>query len=222
MRLRHRPSRNASRMRRARQWRAHWAKQAQERDIPVARRLGGASDPRIRGNSQKENFVGVVATDEWAAIQAAKAIQVTWSNGPALVSDSFQTEVQAALTNSANIYASSTQEVVGNADAAYSAAPIQRTRTYYSPYYMHGSVGPSCAVANVTSAPDANGIQATVWSGTQGVYPLQQALAQILGLPQSAIRVIYTEGAGCYGHNGADDAAADMHGSRSAPRSRTR
>ena len=43
---------------------------------------------------------------------------------------------------------------------------------------MHGSVGPSCAVANVTSAPDANGIQATVWSGTQGVYPLQQALAQ--------------------------------------------
>jgi CO/xanthine dehydrogenase Mo-binding subunit len=74
---------------------------------------------------------------------------------------------------------------------------------------MHGSVGPSCAVANVTSAPDANGIQATVWSGTQGVYPLQQALSNILGLPQSVIRVIYTEGAGCYGHNGADDAAAD-------------
>ena len=83
------------------------------------------------------------------------------------------------------------------------------TRTYYSPYHMHGSVGPSCAVANVTSAPDANGIRATVWSGTQGVYPLQQALSDILGLPQSAIRVIYAEGAGCYGHNGADDAAAD-------------
>ena len=60
------------------------------------------------------------------------------------------------------------------------------TRTYYSPYQMHGSVGPSCAVANVTAAPDANGIRATVWSGTQGVYPLQQALAEILGLPQSA------------------------------------
>jgi nicotinate dehydrogenase subunit B len=158
---------------------------------------------------QKQNFVGVVATDEWAAIQAAKALQVTWSNGPELVSDSLQTDLQAALTNSANVYSSDTQEVVGNADAAYSAAPIQLTRTYYSPYHMHGSVGPSCAVANVTSAPDANGIQATVWSGTQGVYPLQQALSDILGLPQSAIRVIYTEGAGCYGHNGADDAAAD-------------
>ena len=141
-------------------------------------------------------------------------LQVTWTNGPALVSDSLQTDLQTALTSSANVYSSDTQEVVKDAagrdgDAAYNAAPIQLTRTYYSPYHMHGSVGPSCAVANVTSAPDANGIQATVWSGTQGVYPLQQAIAQILGLPQSAVRVIYTEGAGCYGHNGADDAAAD-------------
>jgi CO/xanthine dehydrogenase Mo-binding subunit len=76
---------------------------------------------------------------------------------------------------------------------------------------MHGSVAPSCAVASVTPAPDPNtGIQATVWSGTQGVYPLQAAIAQILGLSSpSAVRVIYVEGAGCYGHNGADDAAAD-------------
>jgi len=159
---------------------------------------------------QKENFVGVVATTEWAAIQAANALQVTWNNGPALVSDSIQTDLLAALMNTANAYASTTQEVVGNADAAYNAASgFKLTRTYYSPYHMHGSVGPSCAVANVTSAPDAKGIQATVWSGTQGVYPLQQALSDILRLPQSAIRVIYAEGAGCYGHNGADDAAAD-------------
>jgi CO/xanthine dehydrogenase Mo-binding subunit len=158
---------------------------------------------------QTGNFVGVVATDEWAAIQAAKLVKVTWNSGPQLVSDSLWTDLQTALTSSANVYSSDTQEVVGNADAAYSSAPIQLMRTYYSPYHMHGSVGPSCAVANVTSVPDANGIQATVWSGTQGVYPLQQAIAQILGLPQSAVRVIYTEGAGCYGHNGADDAAAD-------------
>jgi len=161
---------------------------------------------------QKQNFVGVVATDEWAAIQAAKAIQVTWSDGPALVSDSLQTDLQAALTNPANVYSSDTQEGTGSkdADAIYNAwTGFKLTWTYYSPYHMHGSVGPSCAVANVTSAPDANRIQATVWSGTQGVYPLQQAIAQILGLPQYAIRVIYTEGAGCYGHNGADDAAAD-------------
>jgi nicotinate dehydrogenase subunit B len=128
------------------------------------------------------------------------------------VSDSVEADLQAALLAGANVYsAGKLQEVVGNADSVYNTAPanLKFTRDYHSPYHMHGSVAPSCAVANVTSAPDANGIQATVWSGTQGVYPLQLALADILGLPPSAIRVIYVEGAGCYGHNGADDAAAD-------------
>jgi nicotinate dehydrogenase subunit B len=161
----------------------------------------------------KGNFVGVVATTEWAAIQAAKAIRVTWTNGAPLVSDSVEADLQAALTNGANIYsANKTQEVVGNADSVYAAAPVNLKfkRDYYSPYHMHGSVGPSCAVANVTAAPDPNtGIQATVWSGTQGVYPLQQAISDILGIPLSRVRVIYVEGPGCYGHNGADDAAAD-------------
>ncbi len=161
---------------------------------------------------QKGNFVGVVATTEWAAIQAAKLLQVTWTNGAPLVSDWIQADLQAALTNGANVYsANKTQEVVGDADSVYNtaAANLKFTRDYYSPYHMHGSVAPSCAVANVTSAPDANGIQATVWSGTQGVYPLRQAISDILGIPLSAVRVIYVEGAGCYGHNGADDAAAD-------------
>jgi nicotinate dehydrogenase subunit B len=158
---------------------------------------------------QKGSFVGVVATTEWAAIQAAKTLQVVWTAGPALVSDSDQATLQAALMSPTNIYATSSQEVVGNADLAFSTAPIQGTRTYYSPYHMHGSFGPSCAVANVTSTPDANGIRATVWSGTQGVYPLQQALSDILAIPTAAIRVIYVEGAGCYGHNGSDDVAAD-------------
>jgi CO/xanthine dehydrogenase Mo-binding subunit len=153
--------------------------------------------------------VGVVATTEWAAVQAAKTLQVIWTAGPALVSDSSQPNLQAALTNAANIYASSTQEILGDAVSAYNAAPVKLTRTYYSPYDMHGSIGPSCAVANVTSTPDAHGIQATVWSGTQGVYPLQAALSDILGIPSSAIRVIYVEGPGCYGQNGSDDAAAD-------------
>jgi nicotinate dehydrogenase subunit B len=157
---------------------------------------------------QKGNFVGVVATTEWAAIQAAKALQVTWTNGAPLVSDSVEANLQAALTNGANVYSpNQTQEVVGNANTA--SGNLKFTRDYYSPYQMHGSVGPSCALANVTSAPDANGIQATVWSGTQGVYPLQQAIADILRLSPSKVRVIYVEGPGCYGHNGADDAAAD-------------
>jgi CO/xanthine dehydrogenase Mo-binding subunit len=153
---------------------------------------------------QKQNFVGVVATTEWAAIQAAKALKVTWTNGAALVSNSVQTNLQAALQKPANIYADSFEEVVGGAVTG------GLTRNYYSPYHMHGSVAPSCAVASVTAAPDPDTkIQATVWSGTQGVYPLRQAISDILGIPLSAVRVIYVEGAGCYGHNGADDVAAD-------------
>jgi CO/xanthine dehydrogenase Mo-binding subunit len=155
---------------------------------------------------QKGNFVGVVATTEWAAIQAAKALNVTWSNGTPLVSDFVETDMQPALVNSSNIYATSMQEKVVSAS---SAPATTLTRNYYSPYTMHGSIGPSCAVANVTSTPDENGILATVWSGTQGVYDLQQALANILGIPAAAIRVIYVEGPGCYGQNGSDDAAAD-------------
>jgi len=68
---------------------------------------------------------------------------------------------------------------------------------------MHAAIGPSCGVADVRNG------QATIWSGTQGVYQLQGAIAKLLSLPVSAVHVIYVEASGCYGHNGADDAAAD-------------
>src|SRR5262249_3570554 len=146
------------------------------------------------------------ATTEWGAIQAARGVHVTWQSGDPLVSDSGQANLQTALMSAANTYASTTQEVVVRS----AGTPVKlANRTYYSPYNMHGSVVPCCAVPNVTSAPDANGIQATVWSGTQGVYPLRQAVADVLSLPLSAVRIIYVEGAGCYGHNGADDVAVD-------------
>ncbi len=68
---------------------------------------------------------------------------------------------------------------------------------------MHGSIGPSCALAQA----DQGGV--TVWTHTQGVYPQRAALAELLRLPPEQVRCIHVEGSGCYGHNGADDAAAD-------------
>src|SRR6266545_210214 len=68
---------------------------------------------------------------------------------------------------------------------------------------MHGSIGPSCAVA----LWENDGI--TVWTHSQGVYPLRKSLAELLRLPAGKVRCIHTEGSGCYGHNGADDVAAD-------------
>jgi len=75
--------------------------------------------------------------------------------------------------------------------------------TYYRPYQMHAAMGPSAAVAQWTQG------KLTVWSHTQGAYPLRGALAQVLRLDLADIHVIHTEGAGCYGHNGADDVALD-------------
>ncbi len=75
--------------------------------------------------------------------------------------------------------------------------------TYYRPYHMHGSLGPSAAAALFQDG------RLTVWAQTQGVYPQQAALAAALAMEPDDIEVIYAEGSGCYGHNGADDAAFD-------------
>jgi nicotinate dehydrogenase subunit B len=75
--------------------------------------------------------------------------------------------------------------------------------TYRRPYQMHASIGPSCAVG---LAKDGN---VTVWTHSQGVYPLRGAIAEMLRLPPERVRCIHMEGSGCYGHNSADDVAAD-------------
>ena len=75
--------------------------------------------------------------------------------------------------------------------------------TFTKPYIAHASIGPSCALAQFA------GGKLTVWSHSQGVFPLRHDLARALKLDAAAIRCIHAEGAGCYGHNGADDAALD-------------
>ncbi|MGJ7609733.1 MULTISPECIES: molybdopterin cofactor-binding domain-containing protein [unclassified Variovorax] len=85
------------------------------------------------------------------------------------------------------------------------AAPAVRTvrASYSKPFIRHASIGPSCALA--LSVHD--GLQ--VWSHSQGIYNLRKDLAIAFGLPPECIRVQHVQGAGCYGHNGADDAAFD-------------
>ncbi len=85
------------------------------------------------------------------------------------------------------------------------AADSQRAfeATFRRNYQMHGSIGPSCAVAQ-----SKDGVM-TVWTHTQGVFPLRGAIAKMLGVEEERVHCIHTEGSGCYGHNGADDVAAD-------------
>jgi CO/xanthine dehydrogenase Mo-binding subunit len=91
----------------------------------------------------------------------------------------------------------------GDVDAAMRSASRTMTVTYCFPMQAHASMGPSCAVADVRED------RATIYTSTQGVYGLRQALAPLLGMDEDRIRLVFREGAGCYGHNGADDVTAD-------------
>lgn len=145
-----------------------------------------------------KDFLGVVALTEWAAICAARAMKVTW-------------KPKALLPGSEHVYQAvrqgpvSRDEVVaqtGNAEQALSATkPI--SATYHWPAQSHGSIGPSCAVADVTDTT------ATVWTASQSTHAFQPVFARFLGLDPKNVRLIYLDGAGCYGMNGHEDAAAD-------------
>ena len=147
---------------------------------------------------RRGDFVGVVALREEGAIRAARDLRVTW-------------QLSVSLPEMKNLYeeirhASATDRVnasVGDVESALSSAVRVLRATYRAPFTSHGSIGPSCAVA------DVRGDGATVWSGTQGPNPLRRSLASLLGLPAEKVRVVWVEASGCYGHNGADDAAAD-------------
>jgi len=75
--------------------------------------------------------------------------------------------------------------------------------TYSKPYLAHASIGPSCALARYERG------KLTIWSHTQGSHHLQRQIAQVLGVAAGNVDVIHRDGAGCYGHNGADDVALD-------------
>lgn len=164
-----------------------------------------ASVAGMPGNVQVvvvQDFVGVVADNEWAALQAAGALEVTWTDGDPLPD-------QADLYNymrkqpSRDSYLVLTTDV----DAQLKAATRVVSATYMHPFQMHGSLGTSCAVADVRGT-GANST-ATIWSSTQGVYPQRDSVAQVLDIPNQNIRVIFVEGSGCYGLNGADTVCFD-------------
>jgi CO/xanthine dehydrogenase Mo-binding subunit len=140
---------------------------------------------------QNGSFVGVVAQSEWGAIQAARQLSVTW-NTTSLLPD------EAQLPDWLRQQPTSDQQPVntGDVDTALANAGVVMEATYSQPYQSHVSIGPSCAVADVQPT------QATVYSSTQGVYPLQGAIAQLIGMSADRVHVIHMEGSGCYGHNG--------------------
>jgi nicotinate dehydrogenase subunit B len=145
------------------------------------------------------SFLGVVAPTDRAAARAARLLAGTarWQVSPSLPDE----DGLAAFLRSAP---AQEQQVMERPDAqAAAAADRTVTAEFTRPYIAHASMAPSCAIARW------DGDTVTVWSHSQGIFALRSAIAAGLGLQESQVTVNHAEGAGVYGHNGADDAAMD-------------
>ena len=146
------------------------------------------------------NFLAVAAGREEQAIAAREALAASahWSDDAVELPDmaNLRTELQKLRAETI---------VVGTAGQS-EPVPAQAKRMsaeYSRAYLSHAAIGPSCAVAWLKDG------RMTVWSHTQGAFPLRGDLAKVLGMQNGEVDVVHVPGAGCYGHNGADDVALD-------------
>jgi nicotinate dehydrogenase subunit B len=143
------------------------------------------------------SFLGVVAEREEQAVKARAMLRqsAVWKPGPALPDPARIHDHIKSLT--------SKDAVIGVKQAAVPAGARVLEATYTKPYHSHGSIGPSAALAELKDG------KLTVWTHSQGVFPLRAELMLALKMQPADVRCIHVEGSGCYGHNGADDVALD-------------
>jgi CO/xanthine dehydrogenase Mo-binding subunit len=144
------------------------------------------------------SFAGAISETEAGAEAALSALRrsATWTTSEALPDETNLAAFLKAQPVETSVIDSRTAEI---------AHDKRRTvgRQYTRPYIAHASIAPSCAIAQW------NGDQVHVWTHSQGIYLLRADLALVLKLPVENITVEHMEGAGCYGHNAADDVALD-------------
>ncbi|HEV2397442.1 MAG TPA: molybdopterin cofactor-binding domain-containing protein [Candidatus Sulfotelmatobacter sp.] len=146
----------------------------------------------------RKDLIGVIAEKQIQAIHAAAKLKVIWGSGRGLPDQkNFYDHIRKQPSHDTLIVDS--QDV----DQRLSGAATVLKASYAHPYQAHGSVGASCAVA------DVRGEKATLWSATQSAYPTRQIVATVLKLRIDDVRVIYVRGSGCYGLNGADSVSLD-------------
>ena len=145
---------------------------------------------------RKGDFIGVVAASEQDAIQAATQLKVTWSQSKTMPGNgNLWKHFREAKPN--DRYTRNT----GSIDNGLKAAAKTQEASYAISYQAHASMGPSAGVADVK----ADG--ATVWGASQSIYGTRATVAGLLGMPQDKVKIVFAEGAGCYGRNLQDDAA---------------
>ena len=162
-------------------------------DSTSVKMMPGVIDVVVKGS-----FMGVIAETEYEAINAVKELEENslWDKIADVVPYSHAIE--------RILHDRSDQKVVLERGKTYSETKSVISATYFRPFILHGSVAPSAAAACFNHQKEL-----TVWSHTQGPFQLRVALSELLKMDEEKIRVIHVNGAGCYGHNGADDAALD-------------
>ncbi len=156
---------------------------------------------------RRADLVGVVCQREEQALRAAAALKITWSDWAGLPE---MENIYAMLRGLPEYPAGYPQknpggvlDRAGDVDAAMAQAATVVKASYESPYHHHGSIGPSCAIADVHPGG------ATIWCATQTPYGTREAAAKFLGIPNDKVHLIYVQASGCYGQNGADDVVID-------------
>ena len=155
--------------------------------------------PGVVATVRDGSFLGVIADDEYMAVRALAKLSASarWNETSGLPDMQDMAAYLRAQPVDTTLFAEKKPVAeAGTAAQTFSAA-------YSRPFIAHASIGPSCAIARYrTSALE-------VWTHSQGIYNLRADLALLLNMPPEFITLQHVEGAGCYGHNGADDVAAD-------------
>jgi CO/xanthine dehydrogenase Mo-binding subunit len=145
------------------------------------------------------NFLGVIARTEWGAIRAAQELKATWSDWQGLPEQGKLWEhVRATKVTKDDVTSN-----VGNTKDAMGGGAKRLSATYDFAIHTHGSLGPSCAVAEIRDG------KLTCWTASQMTHNLRKQIAAMMRMPEDQVRCIYLEGSGCYGRNGHEDAAGD-------------
>jgi nicotinate dehydrogenase subunit B len=175
------------------------------RPLAIGARLESVDESSVNGAPglvkvvRAGNFLGVVATTEWGAIQATRKLKATWSSWEGLPERvRLREHVRATKINGDQGTSN-----VGDSVKALSNAPKRISATYDFAIHTHGSIGPSCAVAEINDG------RLTCWSASQATHRLRRQLAAMMDMPLDDVHCLYIEGSGCYGRNGHEDAAGD-------------
>jgi len=156
--------------------------------------------PGYLGYVRKGNFLAVTSKTEWGAIKAARAIKAGWSDWQGLPDSS---KLWEHVRNGKVVKDEEFQKVGDTGQAMGSPGVRRLSASYDFAIHTHGSIGPSCAVAEFRDG------KLTSWSASQQTHLLRKQMANMLGMKPEDVRCIYIEGSGCYGRNGHEDAAAD-------------